>query len=325
MYNINEIKEIVEKALVEFECHNDPKELYAPMSYMMSIGGKRLRPVTALMVCSLFKDNLESQDIKPAIALEIFHAFTLIHDDIMDKAEIRRGQPTVYKKWNSNVAILSGDVMSIKAYSLISQCRQEYLPQILNLFSETAAQVCEGQQYDMNFENLPFITMEDYIAMIGLKTAVLIAASAAIGAIMGGASEKNVNLIYKFAYLLGIAFQIQDDYFDTFGDEHIFGKAIGGDILNDKKTWLLVDTFRMVTPDMQPRFQELLAMNGSRGGEKIEGFKALYKELGVKERAQEAINAYYRQALELLDGSSLSNEQKDTLKEWAAMVVKRIK
>ena len=325
MYTINEIKEIVEKALVEFECHNDPKELYAPMSYMMAIGGKRLRPVTALMVCSMFKNNIENEDIKPAIALEVFHAFTLIHDDIMDKAAIRRGQPTVYKKWNSNVAILSGDVMSIKAYSLISQCRSEYLPQILKLFSETAAQVCEGQQYDMNFEDLPFITMEDYIAMIGLKTAVLIAASAAIGAIMGGASEKDVNLIYKFAYLLGIAFQIQDDYFDTFGDEHVFGKAIGGDILNDKKTWLLVDAFRMVTPEWQPQFQGLLAMDSSRASDKIEGFKAFYTELGVKDRAQEAINAYYRQALELLTGSDLTEVQKDTLKEWADMVVKRIK
>lgn len=325
MYTINEIKEIVEKALVEFECHNDPKELYAPMSYMMAIGGKRLRPVTALMVCSMFKNNLENEDIKPAIALEVFHAFTLIHDDIMDKAAIRRGQPTVYKKWNINVAILSGDVMSIKAYSLISQCRGEYLPQILKLFSETAAQVCEGQQYDMNFEDLPFITMEDYIAMIGLKTAVLIAASAAIGAIMGGASEKDVNLIYKFAYLLGIAFQIQDDYFDTFGDEHVFGKAIGGDILNDKKTWLLVDAFRMVTPERQPQFQGLLAMDSSRASEKIEGFKALYTDLGVKDRAQEAINAYYRQALELLNGSNLTEVQKDTLMEWADMVVKRIK
>lgn len=325
MYTINEIKEIVEKALVEFECHNDPKELYAPMSYMMAIGGKRLRPVTALMVCSMFKNNIENEDIKPAIALEVFHAFTLIHDDIMDKAAIRRGQPTVYKKWNSNVAILSGDVMSIKAYSLISQCRGEYLPQILKLFSETAAQVCEGQQYDMNFEDLPFITMEDYIAMIGLKTAVLIAASAAIGAIMGGASEKDVNLIYKFAYLLGIAFQIQDDYFDTFGDEHVFGKAIGGDILNDKKTWLLVDAFRMVTPVRQPQFQGLLAMDSSRASEKIEGFKALYTDLGVKDRAQEAINAYYRQALELLNGSNLTEVQKDTLREWADMVVKRIK
>ena len=325
MYTINEIKEIVEKALVEFECHNDPKELYAPMSYMMAIGGKRLRPVTALMVCSMFKNNLENEDIKPAIALEVFHAFTLIHDDIMDKAAIRRGQPTVYKKWNSNVAILSGDVMSIKAYSLISQCRGEYLPQILKLFSETAAQVCEGQQYDMNFEDLPFITMEDYIAMIGLKTAVLIAASAAIGAIMGGASEKDVNLIYKFAYLLGIAFQIQDDYFDTFGDEHVFGKAIGGDILNDKKTWLLVDAFRMVTPERQPQFQGLLAMDSSRASEKIEGFKTLYAEIGVKDRAQEAINAYYRQALELLNGSNLTEFQKNTLREWADMVVKRIK
>lgn len=325
MYTIKEIKEIVEKALVEFECHNDPKELYAPMSYMMAIGGKRLRPVTALMVCSMFKNNIENEDIKPAIALEVFHAFTLIHDDIMDKAAIRRGQPTVYKKWNSNVAILSGDIMSIKAYSLISQCRSEYLPQILTLFSETAAQVCEGQQYDMNFEELPFITMEDYIAMIGLKTAVLIAASAAIGAIMGGASEKDVNLIYKFAYLLGIAFQIQDDYFDTFGDEHVFGKAIGGDILNDKKTWLLVDAFRMVAPERQPQFQGLLAMDSSRASEKIEGFKALYTELGVKDRAQEAINAYYMQALELLNGSNLTEVQRNTLREWADMVVKRIK
>jgi len=216
-------------------------------------------------------------------------------------------------------------VMNIAAYSLISQCNSDKLGNILSLFNDMAAKVCEGQQYDMNFEDLPFITMDDYIEMIGLKTAVLIATSAAIGAIMGNADDDTVNLIYKFAYHIGIAFQIQDDYFDTFGDEKIFGKAIGGDILNNKKSWLLVDAFRSVTPDMQPEFQTLLAMDASAGEEKISRFKALYEKLGVKERSQEAVDGYYRQALKILEGSSLGSNAKQALSEWASMVIKRVK
>jgi Geranylgeranyl pyrophosphate synthase len=224
MFAIKELYNFINKGLTNLDLKLQPEELYQPIEYMISIGGKRLRPALCLMTYNLFSDKIEKSILHPALALEVFHCFTLIHDDIMDKADIRRGQPTVYKKWNNNIAILSGDVMSIKAYELLANAPKEALPEVLALFSKTAAQVCEGQQYDMNFENIPYITMDDYISMISLKTAVLIACAAKIGAIIAGANEKTAKILYNYAFDLGIAFQIQDDLFDTFGESNIFGK-----------------------------------------------------------------------------------------------------
>ena len=221
----------------------EPAGLYDPLRYMMEIGGKRIRPRLCLTAYSLFKDEFSQEILSPAAALEVFHSFTLIHDDIMDKAPVRRGVPTVYKKWNDNTAILSGDVMSIESYKLIAKAPAQVLPQALELFSQTAAQVCEGQQYDMDFEDMESVPMTDYLKMIGLKTAVLIACSAKMGAIIGGASEKECDLLYRFGYDLGLAFQIADDWLDTYGDSAVFGKSIGGDIVNNKKTWLLTKAF----------------------------------------------------------------------------------
>lgn len=325
MYTIQELQTIVNRGLAALNFNMEPAELYNPLEYMISIGGKRLRPVTCLMIYNLFSDKIEKFILNPALALEIFHGFTLIHDDIMDKADIRRGQPTVYKKWNSNIAILSGDVMSIKSYELLSACPNEKLPEALALFSKTAAQVCEGQQYDMNYEALPLITMDDYLSMIGLKTAVLIACSAKMGALIAGAEAKTCNTLYDFAYRLGIAFQIKDDYLDTFGQSNIFGKSIGGDILNNKKTWLWVETFKRITTANRERLDYLLSLKADKAAEKIEGMQQLYIDLGVKQAAEEAIASYHSKALELIANLELSTAQKQQLEEYADMLINRNK
>ena len=221
----------------------EPAGLYDPLRYMIKIGGKRIRPRLCLTAYSLFKDELTDEIKLPAAAIEVFHSFTLIHDDIMDKADVRRGVPTVHKKWDDNTAILSGDVMSIESYKMIAKAPAKALPAVLELFSTTAAQVCEGQQYDMDFEDLDVVPMSDYLKMIGLKTAVLIACAAKMGALIADAPAESADLLYRFGYDLGLAFQIADDWLDTYGDPAVFGKAIGGDIVNNKKSWLMTKAF----------------------------------------------------------------------------------
>lgn len=325
MYTVAELNKYVENGLAALNWRMEPKELYEPIEYMISIGGKRLRPEFCLLTYNLFSDKIEKPILYPALALEIFHGFTLIHDDIMDKAELRRGQPTVYKKWDNNIAILSGDVMNIKAYELLANCPAEVLPQTLALFSKTATQVCEGQQFDMNFEEIPYITMEDYISMISLKTAVLIACSAKMGALIAGADEKTSQTLYDFGYLLGIAFQIQDDLFDTFGQGNVFGKKIGGDILNNKKTWLLVESFKVANSQQKQELNQIMAIPIEDGEEKISRMQQMYCTLGIKEAAQESIMGYYNKALEVLERVDFTPAQREQLLTFADKLVKRIK
>lgn len=325
MYTIAELDKYVENGLAALDWRMEPKELYEPIEYMISIGGKRLRPELCLLTYNLFSDKIEKPILYPALALEIFHGFTLIHDDIMDKAELRRGQPTVYKKWDNNIAILSGDVMNIKAYELLVNCPGDILPQVLSLFSKTATQVCEGQQFDMNFEEIPYITMADYISMISLKTAVLIACSAKMGAMIAGADEKTSQALYDFAYRLGIAFQIQDDLFDTFGQGNVFGKKIGGDILNNKKTWLLVESFKVADNAQKQQLNEIMAIPVENGEEKISRMQQMYCTLGIKEAAQKTIMEYYDKALEVLGKVEFSPAQMEQLLTFANKLIKRIK
>ena len=325
MFTIEELDKFVENGLAALNLKMEPKELYEPIEYMISIGGKRLRPELCLLTYSLFSDKIEKPALYPALALEIFHGFTLIHDDIMDKAELRRGQQTVHRKWNDNVAILSGDVMSIQAYQLLANAPQQALPQVLALFSKTAAQVCEGQQYDMNFENIPYITMEDYISMISLKTAVLIACSAKMGALIAGAQEKVAQALYDFAYSLGIAFQIQDDLFDTFGQGNVFGKKIGGDILNNKKTWLLVESYKVADNQQKQQLDQIMAMDIQQGEEKIAAMKQMYNTLGIKEAAAKAIMEYYNKALDIIGKIDFTPAQMEQLGKFANKLIKRIK
>ena len=325
MYAIDELDKYVENGLSALNFKIDPKELYEPIEYMISIGGKRLRPELCLLTYNLFSDKIDKPILYPALALEIFHGFTLIHDDIMDQAELRRGQQTVYRKWDNNVAILSGDVMSIQAYQLLANCPGDVLPQVLSLFSRTAAQVCEGQQYDMNFENIPYITMDDYISMISLKTAVLIACSAKMGALIAGAPEKVAQALYDFAYTLGIAFQIQDDFFDTFGQGNVFGKKIGGDILNNKKTWLLVESYKVADNLQRQQLDSIMAMTMEQGEEKIAAMQQMYCTLGIKEAAEKTIMEYYNNALEIIGKLDLTPAQTEQLKKFADKLIKRIK
>ncbi len=325
MFTIDEIDSIIEKAIFNLEFENEPKELYAPIEYLFSIGGKRLRPKIAILSYNLFSEKIERPILYPALGLEIFHGFTLIHDDIMDRASMRRGRQTVHKKWNENIAILSGDVMCIKAYEYMANAPADKLKSVIDIFSKTAAEVCEGQQYDMNFESMPFITMDDYINMIGLKTAVLIAASAKIGAVIAGAKESHCNAIYNYAYNLGLAFQIKDDYFDSFGDSVVFGKRVGGDILCAKKTWLLVETMKGL--DIKGREQLLAILKETQIEEedKISKVLAIYNSLNIKEKAEYAMESYHIKALEALKGCDFSKDQLKRLHDFAHLMINREK
>ena len=325
MLNLNEIGQLVEKTLFTLELEKEPKELYGPIAYILSIGGKRIRPKMCLATYSLFSNKVDRDILYPAIALDVFHAFTLIHDDIMDKADMRRGQLTIHKKWNDNIAILSGDVMSIQAYEYMAYAPQEVLPAVMKVFTKTAIEVCEGQQYDMNFEDTPFITMDDYLKMIGLKTAVLIACSAKIGALIGGASEAHAQALYDFGYQLGIAFQITDDYLDVYADPNVFGKNIGGDITNNKKSWLLVKTMKDAQGEDKEELNAILALSEECAEEKILRMKALYAKLDIASAAEAEIEKYYSAALASLDKLDLDQEKRGIMEEFAHQIVKRQK
>jgi geranylgeranyl diphosphate synthase type II len=325
MYTLEEIDRIVVNCSKLKHINREPANLYEPLDYMMSIGGKRIRPKLCLLSYNLLSEDMGNSIIFPAMALEVFHEFTLIHDDIMDRSDTRRGQPTVYKKWNEEVAILSGDVMSILAYKYLSFAPPDILPKVLNLFSETAMQVCEGQQYDMDFEKLSFITMDDYLSMIGLKTAVLLACSAKMGALISGASIGVCDALYKFGYQLGIAFQITDDYLDTFGNEQIFGKKIGGDIVNNKKTWLLVESIRRAGSEQKLQLEKLMQIGEEERAFKVDAVKMFYEEMGVKEAAEAAILAWHQKALESLSQAGFARWQTRNLEQFAEELIHREK
>ena len=306
----------------------EPAGLYDPLRYMMEIGGKRIRPRLCLTTYSLFKDSFCEEVLAPASALEVFHSFTLIHDDIMDKADVRRGVPTVYRKWDENTAILSGDVMSIESYKLIAKAPAAVLPEALNLFSKTAAEVCEGQQYDMDFENMQHVPMEAYMKMIGLKTAVLIACSAKMGAIIGGASEEQCELLYKYGYDLGLAFQVADDWLDTFGDTKVFGKAIGGDILNNKKTWLMIRALEKASNaehDALHKAMEMPIQTEQEKADKIAAVIGIYEALGIREEAKQEIVRLHEQAMGYVAQLGLSDEAVAPLRNYATSLIGRNK
>ena len=310
------------------EFTQEPAGLYDPLRYMMEIGGKRIRPRLCLTTYSLFKDSFCEEILVPASAIEVFHSFTLIHDDIMDKADVRRGVPTVYRKWDENTAILSGDVMSIESYKLIAKAPAAVLPEVLGLFSKTAAEVCEGQQYDMDFENMPQVPMDAYMKMIGLKTAVLIACAAKMGAIIGGATAEQCDLLYKYGYDLGLAFQVADDWLDTFGDPKVFGKAIGGDILNNKKTWLMIKALEKASPAEKETLHAAMEMpleTEEQKAAKIAAVIGIYESLGIKEEAKQEISRLHEQALDHVAQLGLSEEAVAPLHNYATALIGRNK
>lgn len=326
MYSLKEIDELVARAGKEMLYSREPYNLYEPVEYTMSIGGKRVRPKLCLTVYNLFSDRIDSSVLSPAFALEMFHEFTLLHDDIMDKAPTRRGRPTVYKKWNENAAILSGDAMAFLSYKYLAKAKKDKLPKVLDLFTTTAISICEGQQLDMDFEQIPLITMDDYLRMIGLKTACLLAASARMGALLGGCGEELCRVIYDYGYQLGLAFQIADDYLDTFGDEKSFGKQIGGDIACNKKTWLLVSAIKKADRVQRAELERIMKMDStSCRQEKFFAMKDMYLRLGIKDDAENTIARYHNLAVQALEESSLTSEQKARLDEFAKMLLGREK
>ena len=327
MIQENHIDAALKELFENLKFTDEPKGLYDPLRYMMEIGGKRIRPRLCLTAYSLFKDNLDQSVLGPAAALEVFHSFTLIHDDIMDKADVRRGVPTVYRKWDENTAILSGDVMSIESYKLIAKAPAEVLPEALNLFSKTAAEVCEGQQYDMDFEDMDCVPMSDYMQMIGLKTAVLIACSAKMGAVIAGASAQDAERLYNYGYNLGLAFQIADDWLDTYGDPAVFGKAIGGDIVNNKKSWLTTRAFDKAG-SLREALLEAMAMPVGTPEErsaKIDTVKEIYDRLEVGEEAKQEIVRLHGLAMEYVAQLELPSEKAALLEDYAKKLIGRTK
>lgn len=304
----------------------EPEGLYDPLRYMMAIGGKRIRPTLCLLAYSLYKDELGDGILEPATALEVFHSFTLLHDDIMDKSPLRRGMPTVWKKWNDDTAILSGDVMSIESYRRMAMAPKKSLPKALGLFSKTAAEVCEGQQYDMDFENLPQVPMSDYMKMIGLKTAVLLACSAKLGAVIAEAPEADQEALYEYGYQLGLAFQVADDYLDTYGDEKVFGKPIGGDIVNNKKSWLITRALERIE-DKSELFKamEMPVDTAEQRAEKIAAVKAVYQRLGVGEDAREEVSRLTSLAMDAAQKLSVGSVRIEMLRRFADSLVSRAK
>lgn len=327
MIQENHIDTALKELFENLKFTEEPTGLYDPLRYMMEIGGKRIRPRLCLTAYSLFKDSFDQNILGPAAALEVFHSFTLIHDDIMDKADVRRGVPTVYRKWDENTAILSGDVMSIESYKLIAKAPAEVLPEALDLFSKTAAEVCEGQQYDMDFEDMDCVPMSDYMKMIGLKTAVLIACSAKMGAVIAGASPQDTDRLYNYGYNLGLAFQIADDWLDTYGDPAIFGKAIGGDIVNNKKSWLMTRAFEKAG-DQREALLEAMAMpveTAEQRSAKIDAVRRIYDRLDVGDEAQQGIVHLHTQAMEYVAQLELPSEKAALLEDYAKKLIGRTK
>ena len=325
MIRLETIDEAIQALFDDIRFTEEPSGLYDPLRYMIAIGGKRLRPRLCLTTYSLYKDEFCPEILEPAAGLEVFHSFTLIHDDIMDRSPLRRGVDTVWKKWNPDTAILSGDVMCIDSYARISKAPASVLGDVLALFSRTAAQVCEGQQYDMEFESRDVVPMDEYMDMIGLKTGVLIACAAKMGALIGGASKEECESLYDYGYYLGLAFQVADDYLDAYGDEKVFGKPIGGDIVNSKKSWLTVRAFEKAEGSALADLEKAMAMPVGTDAEKaakIGAVKGLYQELGVGMDAQYEILRLNSKALE--SASKVCDKDRfDVLRYFAEKLIGR--
>lgn len=319
MYTFDQLQELFNESFDLSEIPLKPTRLYDPIRYTLSQGGKRMRPLLVLMGCDLFKGDLYDA-MNSAIAVEVFHNFTLLHDDIMDQSPIRRGVATVYKKWDSSVAILSGDTMFALAYDYITRSRPEMLPLILPLFTQTAREVCEGQQIDMDFEDTDGVSIDEYIEMIRLKTAVLPAACLKLGALFAGASDKDAALIYSFGLNIGLAFQIKDDLLDVYGDEDIFGKRTGNDILTNKKTWLYLRALEKAKGADKELLLHYYSGKNFDVHKKITEITGIYDHLKIREEAEALMLEYNDKAMEDLDAISAPDERKVIIRDFALML-----
>ncbi|MEO9869027.1 polyprenyl synthetase family protein [Ekhidna sp.] len=312
----------LEEEIAALSFGNNPPNLYDPIRYILSLGGKRLRPMLVLLGYGLKKENLE-EAISPALAVEIFHNFTLMHDDIMDEAPIRRGQPTVHEKWNNTVAILSGDTMMVKAYDQLLTGPKESLADAIQKFNKCAVEVCEGQQLDMNFEELETVTEEQYIEMIRLKTAVLLGFSLEYGGLLAGMDKEELTQLNAVGEKAGIGFQLMDDLLDVYGDKAKFGKQVGGDIVSNKKTYLLIKALELANGDQRKELDRWLSASDFDVEEKVEAVKKVYGELGIFELTQTKMNAYYDEAFQLLEELNVRKEGKKALVEFFEKLMKR--
>lgn len=319
---VKEITELVNEGINSLPYDRKPQSLYEPIKYTMSQGGKRIRPVLTLLSYYMFRDDIR-QALPCAMGLEMYHNYTLLHDDLMDNADMRRGNMTVHKKWDANTAILSGDSMLVLSYQLMSQCPQEMLQQVIDTFTITALEIGEGQQYDMDFEKRTDVTEEEYIEMIRLKTSVLLACAAKIGAILAGASSEEQNHAYRFGEQLGLAFQLQDDFLDVYGDEKVFGKKIGGDITSNKKTYMLIKALERAEGIDRQQLEYWIEAQEFDRSEKVNAVTEIYTRLGIDTLAKERIDKYFTSALDNLDAISAPAERKAELLSFVQQMMRR--
>lgn len=324
MTTLKELQILVEEAVQKLSYPAHPAELYEPISYILSIGGKRLRPALVLMACDMFGGDLQAA-MSPALAIEVFHNFTLMHDDIMDNAPLRRGKMTVHERWNPNVAILSGDAMLVEGYKLMMQVSDNILRPIMQIFNDTATAVCEGQQIDMQFEQQQNVHLAEYLEMIRLKTAVVLGSALKIGALIGGASDEDADKLYTFGEQLGIAFQLQDDILDVYGDPEKFGKQVGGDIMANKKTWLLIKALETADGGNLEQLNRWLSLKDFDAVEKVKAVTGVYNALGIREKATQAQQVFASSAYEALNTVSIPRERKQIVLQFADALLSRDK
>lgn len=324
MFTPKELNTYIQTAIEKIAYPQEAALLFEPVAYILGLGGKRLRPMLVLMASNLYTDDIEGA-LAPAIGLEMYHNFTLLHDDVMDNAPSRRGKPTVHVKWNNNTAILSGDVMQALAYQMIAKAPAPNTRKILDLFTLTNIQICEGQQYDMEFESRTDVSIDEYMKMIRLKTAVLLGCALKTGAIIGGASADDANNLYRFGENIGLAFQLQDDWLDCWGDPETFGKCIGGDIINGKKTYLLINALESAEEEDRKTMLDELSPETSclDNAEKIACFCHIYKKCGAEQACRKAILQYHEQALAFLNKLSIEKQKLEPLKTLANQLINR--
>lgn len=313
---------LLNEKISELSLNKEPGELYEPIEYALTMGGKRIRPMMALMACEMFHGDIQKA-LPAALAIEVFHNFTLVHDDIMDIAPMRRGKETVYKKWNTNVGILSGDAMLAKAFEIISDSDEKYLKPLVKLLSAAAVEVCEGQQFDMNFEHSEKVTIPEYLEMIRLKTAVLAGTSLKAGAIVAGASEKDIREVYSFGENLGMAFQMKDDILDVFGDEKKFGKKKGGDIITKKKTYLYLKAHELAKDKVLNSMIYYFANATFDDEAKVKAISEIYEKVGVKKHAEKQMDVYYKKAITHFEKISVPASNKMNLIDLAEKLLVR--
>lgn len=322
MMTSQEILKLVNNHLDCLADERQPRHLYEPIEYVLSLGGKRIRPTLMLLAYNLYREHPEDI-LMPACGIETYHNYTLLHDDLMDQADLRRGHETVHKRWDANTAILSGDSMLVLAYQRMAQCRPDKLKEVIDVFTQTALEIGEGQQYDMDFEKRDDVTEDEYIEMIRLKTSVLLACALKIGAILGDASVEDADNLYRFGEKIGLAFQLQDDFLDVYGDSKVFGKAIGGDIVSNKKTYMLINAFNRANAQQRAELEHWTQLKDFDRQEKIDAVTALYNDMGIDRLAQDKMATYYEESKKYLAAVQVPTEKKRELTTYAQQMMKR--